>query len=346
MPTATDVDTAIDIIAGGAEHRSMPVWGDVLTEEQLTALVSYTLDASRGTPVIIGQELYGRLCSSCHGDFGEGGPHPTDVADIIAPISTALYLETRDNATLRAIISKGQPDQGMAPFLDSEGGPLTEDEVAALVAFMRSWEANPPVEFPPDLSRGPVAGGSTQLFSAFCAQCHGGDGAGGPGLVGPSLTSDDFQDSYTDESLHDVIANGHAATSMIAWGEVLTASQIDDLVGHIRSLGGRGAAQTIVYSRDIEPIFHERCFMCHGPSNQMSGFRLDQKDAAPCGVRHAGRNVPPSRPGVKASRRRGPGRRAGSARRRGRPRNAALTASRRSRILASCRSTVPSAPCL
>lgn len=266
VPTATDVDTAIDIIAGGAEHRSMPVWGDVLTEEQLTALVSYTLDASRGTPVIIGQELYGRLCSSCHGDFGEGGPHPTDVADIIAPISTALYLETRDNATLRAVISKGQPDQGMAPFLDSEGGPLTEDEVAALVAFIRSWEANPPVEFPPDLSRGPVAGGSTQLFSAFCAQCHGEDGAGGPGLVGPSLTSDDFQDSYTDETLHDVIANGHAATSMIAWGEVLTASQIDDLVQHIRSLGGRGAAETIVYSRDIEPIFQASCGGCHGSS--------------------------------------------------------------------------------
>ena len=34
------------------------------------------------------------------------------------------------------------------------------------------------------------------------------------------------------------------------------------------------------FQADIEPIFHERCYMCHGPANQMSGFRLDRKDAA------------------------------------------------------------------
>jgi len=266
VPTAVDVETAVEIIADGTSHRSMPLWGDVLTEEQLTSLTTYTLDASRGTPILIGQELFGRLCSSCHGDFGEGGPHPSDPANIIAPISTALYLETRDDATLRAIISKGQSDQGMSPFLDSEGGPLTQDEVEALVAFLRSWEDDPPVEFPPDLARGPVAGGSDQVFNAFCAQCHGEDGAGGGSLVGPSLTSDEFQDSYTDESLYDVIDRGHPATSMIAWGDVLTADQIEGLVQHIRGLGGRGAALTIVYARDIAPILQGSCAGCHGSS--------------------------------------------------------------------------------
>ncbi|MDF1596094.1 MAG: c-type cytochrome [Acidimicrobiia bacterium] len=266
VPSAPDIETAYNIIADGAEHRSMPLWGDVLTEEQLTALTTYTLEASRGTPILIGQQLFGRLCSSCHGDFGEGGPNPSDPVNIIAPISTALYLETRDDLTLRAIISRGQPDQGMSPFLESEGGPLTEDEVEALVAFLRSWQADPPVEFPPDLVRGPVAGGSTQVYTAFCAQCHGMDGAGGPGLVGPSLVSADFQDSFTDEQLHEAIDLGHAATSMIAWGEVLTADQIQGLVDHIRSLGGRGAIETIVYARDIAPIFQASCAGCHGTS--------------------------------------------------------------------------------
>ncbi len=259
VPTAVDIETAVEIIADGMSHRSMPLWGDVLTEEQLTALTTYTLDASRGTPTLIGQALFGRLCSTCHGDFGEGGPHPSDPTNIIAPISTAIYLETRDDATIRAIISKG-PSEGMAPFLESEGGPLTSDEIDALVAFIRAWEDDPPVEFPPEIEQGPVAGGSRQVFSTFCAQCHGEDGAGGADLVGPSLTSDTFQNAYSDEELFASIDRGHSATSMIAWGDVLTAGQVEGLVEHIRSLVSR----TIVYSRDIEPIFQASCSACHG----------------------------------------------------------------------------------
>ena len=40
-----------------------------------------------------------------------------------------------------------------------------------------------------------------------------------------------------------------------------------------------GAAQAD-FARDIQPIFQQRCIVCHGPRQQMSGLRLDQKDAA------------------------------------------------------------------
>ena len=41
------------------------------------------------------------------------------------------------------------------------------------------------------------------------------------------------------------------------------------------------AAKTKVdYSRDIEPLLSRRCYMCHGPQQQMSGLRLDRKDTA------------------------------------------------------------------
>jgi hypothetical protein len=36
----------------------------------------------------------------------------------------------------------------------------------------------------------------------------------------------------------------------------------------------------IEFSRDIEPLLVKRCYMCHGTQQQMSGLRLDQKDAA------------------------------------------------------------------
>src|SRR5579863_2401492 len=41
------------------------------------------------------------------------------------------------------------------------------------------------------------------------------------------------------------------------------------------------AARTKVdYTRDIAPLLSSRCYVCHGPQQQMSGLRLDQKDAA------------------------------------------------------------------
>jgi mono/diheme cytochrome c family protein len=41
------------------------------------------------------------------------------------------------------------------------------------------------------------------------------------------------------------------------------------------------AAKTKVdYARDIEPLFARRCYMCHGPQQQMSGLRLDRKYGA------------------------------------------------------------------
>ena len=40
------------------------------------------------------------------------------------------------------------------------------------------------------------------------------------------------------------------------------------------------AAAAADYARDIEPILHERCYLCHGAQQQMSGLRLDSREAA------------------------------------------------------------------
>src|SRR5262245_35298914 len=40
------------------------------------------------------------------------------------------------------------------------------------------------------------------------------------------------------------------------------------------------AAQTparIDFRRDVQPIFREHCYSCHGPEQQMNGFRLDRR---------------------------------------------------------------------
>lgn len=275
VPIVQDFESARSIIAEGGPHQTMPVWGDVLTDEQMDALVSYTFDAAQGTSLELGQELFASNCSSCHGDFGEGGANPARAGDIIAPISTAEYLKTRDDATLRAIIAQGQPNFGMSPFSSSFGGPLDDDQIDELVAYIRAWEANPPVELPPEIAAREVSADGVQIYSELCAQCHAEDGSGTN--IGPSLVDDRFNRTFdTDEKIFDSINLGHSATAMIAWGEVLTSDQIQQLVEFIRSLQPEEVAGTPVsFSEDVLPIFQAKCNMCHGSLGGWSGETYD-----------------------------------------------------------------------
>src|SRR5690242_10490174 len=40
------------------------------------------------------------------------------------------------------------------------------------------------------------------------------------------------------------------------------------------------AADPVNFARDVEPVLQKHCVVCHGPQQQMSGLRLDQKEAA------------------------------------------------------------------
>jgi hypothetical protein len=52
------------------------------------------------------------------------------------------------------------------------------------------------------------------------------------------------------------------------------------------------ATTKVDFARDVAPIFEKRCFMCHGPQQQMSGLRLDQKAAALKGGRSGAVIIP------------------------------------------------------
>jgi mono/diheme cytochrome c family protein len=261
IPVAADLASAQEIIASGGSHKTMPVWGDVLTAEQLDALVSYTLQAASGSPLEIGQRLFSQNCAACHGEFGEGGPNPARAGDIIAPISSSEYLRTRDDATLRAVIGAGQPNFGMSPFGTAFGGPLDEEDINAIVAYLRSWEANPPVEVPPELPAGTLAIEGSQVYADVCAQCHGPQGEGG---IGPALADPEFQAANTDQALFDTINLGHEATPMIGWGEILSSEQIQQLVEFIRGLTAEPSAGPPSFATDVLPILQESCAVCHG----------------------------------------------------------------------------------
>lgn len=274
VPSAPDLDTATALIARGGAHEDMPVWGQVLTDEQIDALVDYVQTALELPDLGEAERLFVQNCSACHGELGEGGPNPARSGDVIAPISTAEYLATRDDVTLRAIISQGQPNFGMSPFEDSFGGPLTSEQVDLLVAFMRSWEANPPVELPPDISvPPPSAETGAEFYATLCSQCHGSAGEGG---VGPAFDGP-WQEAKTDQQIFEDINLGHPATAMVAWGEILSSQQIEELVAHVRTLPGvarSGGPPT--FTLDILPIFKAKCTSCHGTMGGWTGTTYEE----------------------------------------------------------------------
>lgn len=262
------VEQTVAVISAGGTHTTMPVWGDVFTDAQIQALVAFLTDSTQG--VAAGGRIFAESCATCHGSFGEGGPNPARAGDIIAPISAAEYLRTRDDATLYAVISQGQPDFGMSPFGLAFGGPLSDDQLRSVVAFIRAWEADPPTELPGDITEVPEAAASgAEVFAGLCAQCHAADGSGG---IGPALNGVEWQASISDDDLFTEIDRGHPATAMIAWGGILSQRQIAELVDHIRQLGGAVIApDTPTFTEDIFAIFAAKCNACHGTSGGWSG---------------------------------------------------------------------------
>jgi cytochrome c6 len=76
-----------------------------------------------------------------------------------------------------------------------------------------------------------VAGGAA-TFKAKCAGCHGAEGKGNPAMKTADMASADVQ-KKSDADLSGIITNGKPP--MPAY-KTLTAEQVKDLVGYIRSL--------------------------------------------------------------------------------------------------------------
>ena len=268
IPDAATVEQAREIIASGGSHETMPVWGNELTEAQLEALTIYTWETAQGTSLEIGQTLYSENCAACHGTFGEGGQNPARADDIIAPISSGEYLRTRDDTTLDNIIAQGQPNFGMSPFGSVYGGPLNDDQIKSIIAYMRSWEANPPVELPPEVQVLQDINLSGQsIFDTTCTQCHqAGDNAPASPLDDP-----DFLDNTSDQDIFNSIKNGHPSTSMIAFGSLLSDEQIQELIEIIRQFD-TDLEVTVSppplalpsFAADIVPVLKADCIICHG----------------------------------------------------------------------------------
>ncbi|MFQ5461591.1 MAG: c-type cytochrome [Phycisphaerae bacterium] len=255
LQTATDVMLR-EWIANGKEGTPMRGFrkggqGIVeLSERQIDDVVAYlrTLETSgmatatrvakspNGRPEK-GAATYAVNCVGCHGANGEGSSGPA--------LSNRNFLRFASDGFLMATMALGRTGTEMRPV---KRGPqsilgLSSDEVNDLVAFLRSWEADPPqyeglagaiphrFVIPWDLGRG------KELFESNCAGCHGVEGKGS---WAPELNNAGFLAAATDGFLQATIVRGRKGTAMRPFGHGanglgdLRSDEVDDIVAYIR----------------------------------------------------------------------------------------------------------------
>jgi mono/diheme cytochrome c family protein len=86
--------------------------------------------------VSTGTQLWRLNCASCHGQNGQGVEAPA--------LNSQQFLTGSSDEQIHRIVAAGITGSAMPAWWDEFGGPLTDDQIAAIVAFLRSLEATAP----------------------------------------------------------------------------------------------------------------------------------------------------------------------------------------------------------
>lgn len=201
-----------------------------------------------------GESLYADQCAACHGLEGQGGVGPA--------LKDRTVLKNTPDQIFFSVIRSGVPNTQMPSWSVDFGGPLTDEDIHDLVAFLRAWEPEAPevalLERQPDPNQGAL------LFSGTCAVCHGEDGQGGkPGI--PALNDPDRLGNFDNAWYRSVISYGRPAKGMPTWGTVLAPAQINDLVALLAAWR---------QGQDVRPAYALSDLL------DLAYFALSQNDAA------------------------------------------------------------------
>ena len=94
------------------------------------------LAAQQAALVSGGQHLWGLNCAECHGVNGQGVDAPA--------LNSQQFLTGSTDEQIHGIIAGGVPGTEMPTWWNEYGGPLTDQQIQELVAYVRSWEKTAP----------------------------------------------------------------------------------------------------------------------------------------------------------------------------------------------------------
>jgi cytochrome c oxidase cbb3-type subunit 3/ubiquinol-cytochrome c reductase cytochrome c subunit len=168
-----------------------------------------------------GRELYGRMCAVCHGANGEGYK-----ADQAPRLAQEGLLSSASDAYLRATITYGRLGTTMSAWGKERSGPLSPEDVNALIKFLRTWQKGPQATLDESFLRGDVGLGDA-VYQRECVSCHGARGTTG---TAPRIGNADFLTSASNGFLRHAIRNGRPGTQMAAYAAKLRAEEIDSVI--------------------------------------------------------------------------------------------------------------------
>lgn len=176
--------------------------------------------------IAMGESLYNRYCKLCHAPAAAGY-----AADNANQLRNKTFLATATTPFLWLGIERGRPNTPMAGFGDVVGGPLSGESIKKIIDYLRSLTPTEQlmledlvVAGDPDVGRG--------VYEAECSGCHG---TAGTGSTATSLSNPYFLATASDGFIRHAIEHGRPGTRMQAYGDKLTAIEIDGLTRYIRS---------------------------------------------------------------------------------------------------------------
>jgi len=187
--------------------------------------------------------LYAQNCAGCHGGQGRGGAS--------LALANPVYLAIVDENALRNVVANGVRGTSMPAFAQPAGGMLTQQQIEVITSGIFSrWGreqvldgANPP-------SYAAKAAGSVDhgqlVFGAYCASCHGSEGAGTP--KGSAITNDSFLALVSNQGLRTIVITGRPELGAPDWrgnvpGRPMTDQEITDVVAWLASRRAQNPGQ-------------------------------------------------------------------------------------------------------
>ncbi|MFV0260209.1 MAG: c-type cytochrome [Acidimicrobiales bacterium] len=106
-----------------------------------------------------GEQIWSFNCQSCHGLNGEGAIGPA--------LNSQQFLTSATDEQIQLLVSVGVPGTQMGAYNQDHGGPLTSEQIKAVVIYIRSWEQTAPDR--PDWLDFPFTGDSTAAADSTAA---------------------------------------------------------------------------------------------------------------------------------------------------------------------------------
>lgn len=258
-------ERVITSIRDGRPGTAMPAWKETLSADQIADLSDFIrerlMPSGIGTDHSLGQQLFAKNCSVCHGDRGDTAvwaqnglnPPPRN-------FTTELARQELTKERMLFSVTYGRAQTAMPAWKER----LSNEEIQAVVDYIfhaflfpdgePQSKKNPPsaerqpslptmdakamfLPLPDQLEGDPAWGKAFYLLN--CATCHGREGDGqGPRAAFINPKPRNFRHSESQHKLNrprlfDIISNGTPRSEMPAWKAVLTRQEIASIAEYV-----------------------------------------------------------------------------------------------------------------